>query len=557
MKKKWIKPATVPELVERELAAFSPIERQILYMRGLSSLDQVDKFLNAEMMSDHDPFLLKGMREAVERIQRGLLQDEKIVIYGDYDVDGVTSAALLLGTIKAFGGDVEHYIPNRFEEGYGLNSGAIETIAGQGTKLLITVDCGMRAANEIALAGRLGLDVIVTDHHLPGEKPPGSFAVINPRQQGSTYPFQDLAGVGLAFKLAQALHRDKGMEDPKETLDLVALGTVADMAVLKGENRALVTRGIECLRSTDRVGLKELAKVGRTQMSKVNTGTIGFVLGPRLNAAGRLGSAENALRLLTTEDPQEAEDIAEQLEITNRRRQDLTAETVEIAVQKAVGDGEVPLILFAADEAFNEGVVGLGASRLVDKFHRPALVCNRSGRLTRGSARSIPGFHIANAIDRCSELLVKHGGHARAAGFTLETEMEELFAERMMRIAQDEITEEDLVPRIRIDAEVSIDQLDFKLLEFFERLEPCGEGNRTPALATRDAKVLAKKVVGADGKHLKLTLSQNKRSMDAIAFRMGELIDEIPSRIDVAYNFERNEYMGIESMQMNIMDIHW
>jgi single-stranded-DNA-specific exonuclease len=497
------------------------------------------------------------MKHAVERIERGLSREEKIVIYGDYDVDGVTSAALLLGVIKRFGGKISYYIPDRFDEGYGLNADAIQTIAEQGATLLITVDCGMRAANEIELAGRLGMDVIVTDHHLPGEKPPGGLAVINPKQDGDDYPFQELAGVGLAYKLAQALHRKRGLKDPEETLDLVALGTVADMAILQGENRTLVARGIESLRRTERVGLMELARVGRINLGKVNTGTIGFVLGPRLNAAGRLGSAEDALHLLATKNKQEAEDIAEQLDITNRRRQELTAATVEKAIQKAIGEGEVPVLLFAADEAFNEGVVGLGASRLVDKFHRPALVCNRSGEMTRGSARSIPGFHISNAIDRCSDLLVKHGGHARAAGFTLETVKEKEFAERMKKIAEEELVESDLVPKLHIDAEVDMDQLSNEILEFFERLEPCGEGNRTPVLMTRNAKVLARRAVGLDGKHLKLTLGQKKRSMDAIAFRMGELENGIPSRIDVAYNFERNEYLGVESMQMNILDIHW
>lgn len=557
MKKIWIKPKEVPESVERNLAEFTPLQQQLLFMRGISSLNQANEFLDAEAYKGHDPFRLQGMKKAVARIEQALGNKEKIVIYGDYDVDGVTSTALLMEVISDLGGRVDYYIPDRFKEGYGLNKGAIETIAEKGAALLITVDCGMRAVEEIDLAGALGMDVIVTDHHGPGEILPKGLAVINPKQEGNEYPFLELAGVGLAFKLAQAVHQNRGMKELDYLLDLVALGTVADMAILQDENRSLVARGIKQLRATKRVGLKELARVGRINLEKTSAGTIGFVLGPRLNAAGRLGSAESALNLLMTNDKQKAEGLAEKLDLTNRKRQDLTSETVEKAIQIAIEEEEIPALLFAADETFNEGVVGLGASRLVDKFYRPALVCNRSGKFTRGSARSIPGFHIANAIDRCADLLIKYGGHARAAGFTLHTENEEAFHSKLRKIAEDELDLVDLKPELNIDAEVKLSQLNSQLLEFIERIEPCGEGNKTPVMVARNTRILAKRAVGMDGKHLKMTLGQMKRSMDAIAFRMGELVEDIPSRIDVAFNFERNEFMGIESMQMNILDIHW
>jgi len=557
LNKRWVFPQPLPKNAESELHEFTPVEQQILYMRGLSTRQKVDAFLRRHREDDHDPFLLRDMDKAVRRINRAVKGEEKIIIYGDYDVDGVTSTALLIEVISNLGGRVDHYIPDRFAEGYGLNMGAIASIAEADTKLLVTVDCGIRDAKMIEHASSLGVDVIVTDHHSPGSELPSAVAVVNAKQADDAYPFKDLAGVGLAYKLAQALATTMHEISPENVLDLVALGTVADVSRLRGENRRLVGLGLERLNNTVRPGLQELVKIARLSMGRLTAGSIGFMLGPRLNAAGRLGSAESALRLITTTDRSEAEKIASELDAINRKRQELTAKTVERAIEITLGDDDTPKLIFVADETFSEGIAGLAASRLTDRYYRPSFVANRGAEVTRGSARSIEGFNVAEALDQCAELLIRYGGHPMAGGFTLKSSRLEEFRSKLQRIAEDELAEEDLVPKLEIDAEVGMQQLGEGLLEFIDRLEPCGHGNRAPVLMTKNVAVMRKRTVGAEGGHLKLTLRKDGRSFDAIAFRKGNLAPELPEHVDIAFNFERNEYMGIRSMQLNVLDIEW
>ena len=417
------------------------------------------------------------------------------------------------------------------------------------------MDCGIRDAEKIEVASRLGLDVIVTDHHTQGRIRPRAIAVVNPKQDGDEYPFKELAGVGVAYKLTQALARRLGVAVPRGALELVALGTVADVVRLRGENRRLVSLGLEELNETKRVGLKELMKTARLSQGKITAASIGYIIGPRINAAGRLGSADRALRLLMTSDDSAAFDLAMELDATNRNRQELTRTTVDKAIEIVEEGHDDPILIFAADEDFNEGVVGLAAARLKDRYYRPAFVAHQGEVLTRGSARSIPGFHVAEALDECDELLTRYGGHERAGGFSLRSERLDEFKMKLQDIAKQKLEGRELIPELKIDAEVEIPQLGEELLEFLAHLEPCGEGNRAPVLMARDVTVAGKRAVGKDKIHLKLTLRQAGRSIDAIAFRKGDLEAAIPSHVDVAFHFESNEYMGIRSLQMNVLEI--
>jgi single-stranded-DNA-specific exonuclease len=434
--KRWNVPPLITPEADSALIAFPPILRQILFNRGYATDASARAYLNAKPNVSTDPFEMTGMRVAVDRIQYAIQHHEPIAIYGDYDVDGVTATALLVQALRFLIADVRGYIPNRFEEGYGLNNNALDELKADGVKLVITVDCGIRSPNEALHAETIGLDLIISDHHHPaeGDLPP-ALAVINPKQHGDVYPDKDLAGVGIAYKIAEAL-----MGDGKPTaenngqpstvndqllyglLDLVALGTVADLAPLVGENRVLVRKGLKQMKTTSRQGLFSLAAVADVKLDKVNAGNIGFSLGPRLNAAGRLKEALAAFELLTTNDASRAGQLAQELNIQNRERQSITREMQARAEEIAMKDDPDAYLLFAAQEDFNSGVVGLAASRLTETYYRPAIVASKGEEETRGSCRSIPEFHITEALDKCADLLVRHGGHAAAAGFTVRNE---------------------------------------------------------------------------------------------------------------------------------------
>ena len=422
--KRWDIPAKIPPDVDNALSAYKPILRQLLCNRELTTEQAAKSFLSAEVEFETNPLQLSGMSTAVERIRQAIARRKTIAVYGDYDVDGVTATALLVEALQWLGATVKPYIPHRFEEGYGLNREALDNLKADGASVVVTVDCGIRSLEEAVHARAIGLDLIVTDHHHPlGEELPAAVSVICPKQAGDVYPEKNLAGVGLAYKLAQALADDpKSRVREERLLDLVALGTVADLAPLTGENRVLVRRGLKELRQTTRQGLFSLAAVAELALPGVTTSDIGFRLGPRLNAAGRLDSAVAALELLTTTDSVRAGQLAQQLEVQNRQRQALTRETQERAELLVFAEESEPMLLFAADESFNAGVVGLAASRLADTYYRPAVVASKGAEETRGSCRSIREFHITDALDQCADLLVRHGGHAAAAGFTVRNE---------------------------------------------------------------------------------------------------------------------------------------
>ncbi len=559
--KRWvISPSITPEAQEA-LVRFPPILRQVLFNRGLPNYEEARAFLRAAPSFDTNPFHLTGMEATVDRILHAIRNSEPIAVYGDYDVDGVTATALLVDALTGVGANVRHYIPNRFDEGYGLNIDALDTLKAEGVKLVITVDCGIRSPNEAIHAREIGLDLIISDHHHPdGENLPDAFAVVNPKQHGDIYPDKFLAGVGIAYKIAEALMQRLNGQPANgnltDLLDLVALGTVADLAPLVGENRSLVRKGLRQIGRTKRQGLHSLANVSKMQIGKVTATNIGFLLGPRLNASGRLESALASFELLTTTDFMKAGQLAQQLDMQNNQRQTLTRTTQERAEQLAQADDPDAFLLFAADESFNPGVVGLAASRLTELHYRPAIVAAKGVDETRGSCRSIPEFHITDALDECKELLVRHGGHAAAAGFTVRNENLSEFVAKLKEIARRDLQDKDLRHTLSADMEVPLPQLSMEVLDHLEYLEPTGYGNPSAVFVSRDVKVKSFRPVGAEGKHLKMTLDDECGGfMDCIGFRMGSMHASLQPRIDVLYNVELNEYNGRKSLQLNLKDI--
>ncbi len=580
IQKRWLIRDPIPPEVD---LAFSrhpilnkfPLLRQILYNRGLQTAEEAIDWLKAEPPAGAAPEIMIGMPQAVARIVAALQRGEPIAVYGDYDADGVTATALLVQALQSLvrllhpQTDAEvvqararGYIPNRFEEGYGLNKEALNTLWQEGVRLVITVDCGIRSIPEAEHARLLGLDLIITDHHHPSGEIPPALAVINPKQPGDPYLYKDLAGVGLAYKLAQALitafSRQNGFDslpDPEQYLDLVALGTVADLAPLKGENRSLVRAGLRWMRRSQRQGLRSLMGVAGIRPERINAWDLGFVLGPRLNAAGRLDSALAAFQLLCTQDVYEAGRLAQQLDNQNRERQKVTREIQEQAEKMAVADGQVPLVLFAAHPDFNPGVVGLAASRLAEQYYRPAIIANQGEEFTIASCRSIPEFHITDALDRCAELMERHGGHAAAAGFKIRTSRLNELKERLFRIADEQLAGLELRPAMWAEAETPLSELSPELFRILENLQPTGFDNPLPSFVTRDLQVRSCRSVGRDGTHLKLNVTDGHVWFDAIAFRQGHWLGKIPPKVDLLYTFEENEYNGQVTYQLNVKDI--
>ncbi len=555
---KWTIPKFPPAGVSKSLRSFSRIEQQILFNRGYSTEASVSEFLDPGTFIEADPYLINEMKEAVSRINIALEEDQGIVVYGDYDADGVTATALLVEALRAVGACVSVYFPDRFAEGYGLNHQAVEHIAASEAKLLITVDCGVRAIDEVIHATKLGLDVIITDHHIQGDALPDALAILNPHRADTRYPHEGLAGVGVAYKFAQAIFRDKELPSSKERalLDFVAIGTIADMVPLTGENRALVTSGLEVINSSPRVGIKALINVSGYREGGIDSSAIGFGLGPRLNAAGRVQSALIAYKVLVEKNPQTASEIAKELEQLNNKRKLLTLDVVERAIE-TFKQSDIGPILLVAEPDFHEGVVGLAASRICDEFYRPAIVGKVGESHTRASARSIPGFHITAALEKCSDLLDRFGGHAAAAGFSVRNENLKALQKRLVAIAEQEMGDEELEPAIAIDSDAEFGELGERLMNFIDLLQPCGQGNDWPIFCTEQVQVRDSRLVGADKSHLKMTLRKGSKSFDAIAFRMGDSIERLPECIDIAYRLERNTYLGYESLQLNIVDIQF
>ncbi len=561
--KRWQIAPRVSSLVIARFASrpLHPLLIQVLYNRGLTAPEQVDAFLAPDALIGN-PFQMRGMNEAVDRLRRAIRAGEAIAVYGDFDVDGVTATVLLVQALQSLGAKVKPYIPHRIDEGYGLNREALTQLKEQGVQVVVTVDCGVRSLDEVAFGKKIGLDMIVTDHHAPGEQLPDAFATVNPKQAQDQYPYKDLSGAGVAFKLAQALLRadartplqkDRTPMPEDALVDLVALGTVADLVPLTGENRALVQRGLKQLRESERPGIQALIRQAAIKPTSIEAGTIGYTLGPRLNAAGRLESALMAYHLLATHYPGEADDLAIKLEETNRERQRLTTEMTFKARDAVAEHAEQERLLFVAAPEFPEGIVGLIASRLAEEFYRPSIAVHRGETESRGSARSISEFNIVAALDECGDLLVRHGGHAMAAGFTVVNEKLPELEARLREIAARALETLELAPTLSIDAEASLNEMNWTVQKSLEQLAPFGYGNREPIFVSRSAIVRDARIVGNE--HLKLMLSDGQVVWDAIAFRQGSWMGSLPPRIDVAYQLEARQWNGEARLQLNVKDI--
>ena len=555
IQKRWLIAEPIPADIDEKLSDYPPVLRKLLYNRGISSIDQANTYLTC-YGSVYDPFELMGMDDAVERIARAIRKGEPMAVYGDYDVDGVTATALLVQVLRRLNGNVREYIPNRFQEGYGVNKEALKTLYDSGLKLVVTVDCGIRSPAEAEYAKEIGLELIISDHHDPLNGIPEVVSVICPKQAGDKYPDKNLAGVGLAFKIAEAILKKypAGGLHAEDWLDLVAVGTVADIVPLTGENRALVRAGLKELRAGMRQGLMSLAGVAGLTLSNASARDIGFVLGPRLNAAGRLESALDAYRLLISMDVDAAGLLAQNLENQNHKRQEQTQLMQQIAEREGpLKDSE--LLLFAVSPEFKMGIVGLVASRLTETYYRPAVVAAQEEEYSRASCRSIPEFHITKALDECANLLVRHGGHAMAAGFTVRNrDLPELEA-RLKEIAARELGQRDLRPVLKADMEIPLRELRPELLKYIDALEPTGLANGEVQFISRNLQIVRCKAVGNEGQHLRLAVSDGKITYDAIAFRQGAWAEKKPERVDLFYTYERNSFQGKESLQLNVKDI--
>ncbi len=539
-----------------------PIIATLLYQRGIDTVAAAQAFLHDAYPSGlHDPMLMRGMPEAAARIAHAIAEGELMAVYGDFDTDGVTAVTLLTQALSAMGGRILPYIPHRTREGYGLNDTAIEHLVADGVRLLITVDCGVSNVAEVERANELGLDVIVTDHHHPPAILPPALAVVNPKQSGCPYPYKQLVGVGIAFKLVQALFKmgfRLGNLRGRDLLDVVALGTVTDMGPLNGENRVLVKIGIDSINTTRRPGLKALIDAAGLHQGAIDSTAIGFMLGPRINAAGRLDDAVRAYELLLAEDLAAAETLANELNRTNRERQELTRQVQAAAREQAEAAGKHQQRIVVIDgEDYPAGVVGLVAGKLVEQWGRPVLLIERGERESRGSARSVAGFSIIEALTTCEDLFIRFGGHSMAAGFTIANERIPELEQRLHELADARLTDEMLIPSITIDAEIDLSAVDWTLHAALTQLEPFGQANPSPMLMSRRVQVQGAWARGSDGQHLKLLLNREGQApIDAIAFRLGHLAEPLRRHpwIDLAYTIEVNEWNDQRKIQLNVRD---
>ena len=549
----WTVAGRISDEAIRSMEPFSPLAAQLLHNRGIRDVEAAEAFLARDERLLEDPALLPDMDRAVTRIRAALDAGEAIGVFGDFDADGVTGTALLSEGLEQLGARVIPYLPHRVE-GHGLSSLAVHALHEQGASLIVTVDCGVASFPEVAEAASLGIDTVITDHHSPPPLLPEAVAIVNPRLDGSVYPNPGLAGVGLAFKLVQGLCHSLDVPWDEQLLQLAAIGTVTDITPLVGENRYIVTAGMRGMNAEPRHGLRELLRVGGMEGSPVDTDAISFVLGPRLNAPGRVGHAITAYDLLRAGTREEATPLAEELQRLNRERQEIMAKAVEHAKIQAedVPESE-PLVMLWSDE-YAAGIVGLLAGRLSEERYRPAVVVAVEGDLASASARSIPEFNLASALEECSDLLVRHGGHPRAAGFVAQTNVLPALRSRLSEIAQRELGHLSLQPTIHIDAHVRLSTLNFETLRFFEELAPFGEGNPAPVFITKGASVLDAFRIGNGGQHLRLRLKHEGAVWNAIGFGLGDAWQEGTELIDVVFSLGLDRWNGKEAMRLVVQD---
>ncbi|MFE0503562.1 single-stranded-DNA-specific exonuclease RecJ [Peribacillus butanolivorans] len=551
----------VAELAEE--LHITPLVAALLVNRGLDTIESARSFLFVKNQTFHDPFLLKDMDKAVYRIKEAIQNGEKIRVFGDYDADGVTSTTVMMTTLTRLGADVDFYIPNRFTEGYGPNPMAFRLAAEQGVKVLITVDTGISAVDEAKLASELGMDYILTDHHEPGPELPEALAIIHPKLEDSSYPFEDLAGVGVAFKLAHALLG----ELPEDLLEIAAIGTIADLVPLKGENRLIAAKGIEQLRLTRRPGLVALMKVANIQQEALNEESIGFAMAPRINAVGRLGDADPAVDLLMSENLAEATELANEIDDINKARQAMVAAMAEEAIQEVEENfpPESNGVLIIGREGWNAGVVGIVASKLVERFYRPTIVLSydREKGHAKGSARSIAGFDLFESLSTCRELLPHFGGHPMAAGMTLKIEDVQELRDRMNMIAKEQLSEEDFTPITNLDGATTLAEVSIQTIQEMSLLAPFGVTNPKPKILIDSVQLSSVRKIGANQNHLKVQLEDSENhKLDGVGFGLGHYVDEIAPHAEVSVIGELsiNEWNNIKKPQIFVQDVsvnHW
>lgn len=538
-----------------DIPGVNPLVVQLLYNRGISEPSQIETFLNADSALESDPFLLPDIHQAVGRTYQALLSGEEIAIYGDFDADGITATALLVLGLSTLGGKVIPYIPHRYREGYGLQVAALEKLRKHGISLIITVDTGITAIDEINKARKMGIDIIVTDHHLPLASLPPALAVVDPKRTDSNCQSAEFAGVGVAFKFLQALFRGSGQEGITNTfLDLVALGTVTDMVPLRGDNRYWVKRGLELLNNSERPGLQELIRNSGLKPGNLDTESISWILGPRLNAAGRLDDATTSYKLLVTQDPKEAAALVSELEEKNAKRQRLTAELLERAREKIIAAGTDTPLLMTGDEDYPAGVMGLVAGKLSEEFYRPVILFRLGTETCRGSGRSISEFDLMAALADCSGLLSNFGGHTKAAGFNVPTSNLPQLEKQLKTLAEARLAGLDLRPHIDIDAEVSLSSLTGETIKQIQRLAPFGTGNPAPVFVSRNVERVDLRYIGSRNEHVSLKLKQNGIVWDAIGFRFGSRAQEMTGFLDIAYNLDVDRWNGAERLRLKLLD---
>ena len=546
--------------LQTELSLSQPI-LQVLLNRGYSSAVEIKDFLFPSFGELSDPFLFKDMEKATDRINRAINEKEPILVYGDYDVDGVSSIALLVRNLRKLNGNPYYYIPHRIREGYGVSEEGIRRIKEKGFKLIITVDCGINAINEIQLAEELGIDVIVTDHHTPKGVLKGGYAVINPKVRDEGYPYKELAGVGVSFKLLDAVYTKMKREKEElfRDLDLVALGTVSDVVPLTGENRILTKKGLEVLRKTDKTGLLALIEKSRVKSENIGTYEIGFVLGPRLNATGRLDTAEKSVELLLSEDRNSAWEYATILDDKNRRRQAFSAkvmrESIEIIEREGYNRGIKGIVI--AKEDWHEGVVGIAASRIADKYSRPTILISTAGEFGKGSGRSVKSFSLLDGLDRCKEYLIKYGGHHFAIGITIAKDKIGDFRKAFNKVVEEQLSEINLTKELTADCALSFKKVNKKLISELKEFEPFGMGNPQPVFVTDNVDFVGfPRVVGTG--HLKTKVREDNIVFEAIGFGKGTEAEEIEigkKIYNIYYQLRENVYKNKRRVQLNLLHI--
>lgn len=556
MQKKWnVMPDTAEE--SRCLAAeagVSEVVAALLLHRGIQTAAEADLFLHPPQQQFYDPFLLKDMDKAVERICLALDAGEKIVVYGDYDVDGITSTTLLMRMLQRLGANAAYYIPDRIKEGYGFHKKALEHIAGAGVGLLISVDCGISALEETAaMHGKL--DIIITDHHLPQAELPDVEAVINPHREDCPYPEKNLAGVGVAFKLCQALWQRIKKTDFEADLEIVALGTIADIVPLLGENRRIVYQGLKQMVQTDIIGLQALIEAAGLKDKAIGEEQIGYVLAPRLNAAGRMGSAGRGTELLLSEDRTKADSLAMELNEENTQRQLLERNILALAEQQLQSiDIARKHVLVLSGEGWHPGVIGIVASRIVDKYYRPVVVIGIQDGKGKGSCRSIRGFHMYEALTACHDLLTAFGGHAQAAGLSIPAANISALSDALEQYAVQHMQPDDFVPSVDIEAELPMEKIDFQLIHELEKLAPFGAGNTRPLFGCRGVRGSYARSMGAQGQHLRFSIELPQgEALTAIAWNMGDQVSVVNREpVDIVFSPEINEWNNRQSLQCKL-----